>query len=94
MKKALDLWGVQIHCDYTVCACYFNRISTDTTANRDAWFIFLVSLCIAKIGDNDGDRFGTSTLEGVYPEEQFHKMIVGRKDCRLHYVDPAPSHIL
>src|SRR5258707_11781632 len=94
MKEALDLWCMQVHGNDAISSRDFNGVGTDTGANRHTRLVLLIPLGITEVGDYHCDRLCTCAFEGIYPEQQFHEIIVGGKDGGLHEVDAAPAHVL
>src|SRR5258708_34759474 len=94
MKEALNLWCMQVHGNDAISSRNFDGVSTDTSANRHTRLVLLIPLGIAEVGNNYCDRLCTCAFEGIYPEQQFHEIIVGGKDGGLHEVDAAAAHVL
>src|SRR5262245_66370584 len=77
---------MQVKRNHTVCAGRLDRIGADPGADRDPGFVLLVAFRIAEIGHDDRHRLCARAFQRVNPKEEFHEMVIGGKDRRLHEV--------
>ena len=67
-EESLNLRTMQVHRQNAVRSGSFNGIGTDTSPNRDAGFVFLVTLGIAEVGNHGRHLLGARSLQSVNPE--------------------------
>lgn len=80
VKKSLDLWGVQVDANDSVCSSSFYEISNEFACDGCSWFVLLILTCVAKAGNH---LLCTRTLE----KRQFvdaRKLVLGNRDNVVH----------
>ncbi len=80
VKESLNLFCVQVNCQYTIHASTCQHVSADFCADRHTGGSHAAILaCIAEIRHHSGDACGRRTAQRICHEEQFHQVAVGRR---------------
>ena len=92
LEEALQLRGVQVHGDEAVRARQLHALGAHPGADGHAGLVLLVALAIAEVGHDQraGQRAGA--LEGVHPEQDLHKFVVGMHADGLHQEHVPVAH--
>ena len=86
IKEPLNLVGMEIDGDDTVCSGCLQHVGYQFRADRDTGLIFAVLTRPAEIRDNGDHLGGTGSLSGVDHKEQLHQIVAGRTGW-LHQVN-------
>ena len=76
IEEALDLTGVQVHCDYVVAAGGLQHVCHELGSDRSPTLILLVLACVGEVGKNGGDAARRGSAAGVDEDEELHDVIV------------------
>ena len=76
IKEALDLRGMQVHCEHTVSACGFDHVGDELRGDRVTTLGLAVLTGVAEIGHDGGDTAGGCAAARVDHDEQLHKVVV------------------
>ncbi len=76
IKEALNLRGMQVHCEHTVSACGFDHVGDELRGDRVTALGLAVLTGVAEIGDHGGDTAGGRAPARVDHDEQLHKVVV------------------
>jgi hypothetical protein len=81
VEKALDLAGVEIHCDDMVATCGLEHVGHEFCGDGSAGLVFLVLASVGEVGDDGGDASGGSGLASGDDDEEFHDIVVDIAGC-------------
>lgn len=76
VEEALDLTGVQVHCDDVVAAGGLQHVCHELGSNRSPTLILLVLARVGEVGQNGGDAARRGGAAGVDEDEELHNVIV------------------
>ena len=93
IEEALDLAGMQIHCQHAVGACLGDQVGHQLGRNRRARAALPVLPGIAKIGDHRRHPPRTGTAQRVERDQQLHQVVIGRKAGGLDDEDILATNI-
>ena len=83
--EALNLRGVQIHSQHTVCARHGQQVGHQLGGDGVAALGLAVLARVAEVGNDGGDSSRARTAHGVDHDEQLHEVVVDRLAGGLYY---------
>jgi len=95
VKKALDLFGVEVDGQHPVDAHVGDHVGHYLGADGDAHRTHAAILAgIAKVGDHGGDARGRGAAQGIDNKHQFHQVFVGGRAGGLNNKNIVAAHVL
>lgn len=76
IKETLNLRGVEVESQDSVCAGGHKQVCHEFCRNRNSGLVFSVLAGIAEEGKNGGDALGGSSARGVNHNQKLHKAVV------------------
>ena len=90
VEEALDLVGVEVHCDHAVDSGGCQKVSDEFGGDWHTRFVFAVLAGPAEVRHHGDDRGCRCALGGVDHQQEFHE-VVGVGECGLHEIDLAAA---
>jgi hypothetical protein len=84
IEEALDLRGVQVHGQDTVCAGSGEHIGDQLGGDGIPALSLPVLTGVTKVGDHSGDPSGRGTAASIDHHQQFHQVVIDRLAGRLN----------
>ena len=95
IKKALNLCGVQIHGENSVCTGCGDKVCNELCRNRVTASCLTVLPGIAKVGNNSSNAASGCTAAGVNHDEKLHHIVIDVVAGGLNnkYITPTNSFL-
>jgi hypothetical protein len=103
VEEALDLTGVQVHCDDMIAAGGLQHVCHELGCDRSPTLILLILTGVREVGEDGGNAARRGSAASVDEDEELHYVVVdavrlGRlddEDCaRSVSLDPCLSHVM
>ena len=76
VEEALDLAGVQVHCDYMVASRRLQHVRHQLCRDGRARSIFFVLACVGEVGDHGGDASRGGGFACGEDDEELHEPVI------------------
>lgn len=94
IEEALNLSGMEVHCQHAVGTGFGDEIRDQLRRDRDSAHVLAILPCVAEVGHDGGDASGTCSLASIDQDQQLHQVFVDGRAGRLDEEDITPSHVL
>ena len=75
IEEALNLIGMQVHCNEAVDTGHAQKVGDQFGGDRYAGFVFTVLSCPSEIGGYGDNRIGRSAFGSVDHKEKLHQIV-------------------
>ena len=86
IKESLNLVGMQVNGDHTVCACRLQHVRYQLGADGHTRFVLAVLTCPTEIRNHSHHLVRTGTLRRIDHQQQLHQIVAGRTSG-LHQIN-------